>query len=104
MKYVCKPIEVDAFQILQVLQNPVKDSDIIHYSISIEEGEIFDLPPEMTSRMVPQVGDYYVKTHMPNEYQYLNPKDVFEAKYEIKTKLSAYGNGESSMGNNNAKV
>lgn len=38
------------------------------------------LTKEMTARYFPVVGDYLVR--QPDGYEYLNPKDVFEGKFE----------------------
>jgi len=47
--------------------------------IELEGGRIVVATPEMTSRMTPVVGDYWVV--QSDGYAYLNPKNVFERKY-----------------------
>lgn len=82
-KYICNPIEVDAFIITGVTPQD-ENGD---FQVILDNGETRDMKPNsgMTSRMYPVAGDYLVKTHKPDEYEYLNPKHVFEAKY---TKIS----------------
>lgn len=82
-RYVCNPIEVDAFQIVEVLKCNIErcpdwKREVI---VKLENGDVYDCDPSKTSRMIPQIGDYLVRTHNPDEYEYLNPKHVFEAKY-----------------------
>lgn len=82
-KYVCNPITVDAFQIIEIIKCDIEKTpggkrEII---IMLDNGESYNCPPTLTSRMIPAVGDYLVRTHTPDEYEYLNPKHVFEAKY-----------------------
>jgi hypothetical protein len=43
-------------------------------------GEEVIATPQMTARMEPKVGDYWVI--QSDGYVYLNPKEVFERKYE----------------------
>jgi hypothetical protein len=78
-KFICNPIEVDAFAITEV--SP-QDADG-NFIITLDDGSQKEMRPNsgMTSRMYPAIGDYLVKTHQPDEYEYLNPKHVFEAKY-----------------------
>jgi hypothetical protein len=78
-RYVSNPIEVDAFQIKEVWINEVEAPGIYH--LVFDDGASFNTTPDMTSRMIPKEGDYVVKTHTPDEYVYLNPAHVFEAKY-----------------------
>lgn len=88
MKYVAKPVEVEAYVI-----DLVAPLD----SLDGSAGERFDLNLEgaghvmadegMTSRMVPKVGDYWVI--QSDGYCYLNPKEVFERKYH--PKVDAFG-------------
>ena len=77
MKYVANPIEVDAYVIQSVhLSNgsgtPVQVEGQTGFLIAT---------PEMTARMKPFPGDYWVV--QADGYVYLNPKDVFERKYKV---------------------
>lgn len=81
-QFVCNPITVDAFQIVSVGELKEDGSR----DIALDNGENYTVEPGKMSRMTPAEGDYLVKTHQPDEYEYLNPKHVFEAKY---TKLPA---------------
>lgn len=47
--------------------------------LELENGEVVTAAPEMTSRMTPIIGDYWVI--QSDGYIYLNPKTVFERKY-----------------------
>lgn len=47
--------------------------------LELENGKVVTATPEMTSRMTPVVGDYWVI--QSDGYIYLNPKAVFERKY-----------------------
>lgn len=47
--------------------------------LELEGGKIVTAKPEMTSRMTPVIGDYWVI--QSDGYIYLNPKEVFERKY-----------------------
>lgn len=47
--------------------------------LQLEDGQIVVATPDMTSRMTPVVGDYWVV--QSDGYAYLNPKNVFERKY-----------------------
>lgn len=81
MKYVAKPVAVDARRITQVM--PALPSG--HIGLKVEDAASLDLEgfvlatPEMLARMTPAVGDYVVTQE--DGYVYLNPKDVFERKY-----------------------
>ena len=82
-KYVCNPIEVDAFQITEIIKceierTPNGKRKII---VKLDNDEVYECEEGKTSRMIPKVGDYLVRTHKPDEYEYLNPQHVFEAKY-----------------------
>jgi hypothetical protein len=93
-KYIARPVEVDAWAIREVrifssIRTPqvvrvggeIK-ADLIGYEIEIEDGQKIMLGAEMTARMTPNPGDYYVK--QADGYVYLNPKEVFERKYSPK--------------------
>ena len=77
-KYRANPVEVDAFIITAV--KTFIDSQNHYLTLRGESSEIA-VGPEMTARMKPVPGDYYVK--QADGYVYLNPKDVFERKYSL---------------------
>ena len=77
-KYTANPVVVEAFAITHVepvLHTPRQ----VGIPLRLENGEHVIASPEMTSRMTPKVGDYWVV--QSDGYIYLNPKDVFERKY-----------------------
>lgn len=88
MKYIANPVEVDAFKIEDVIAVSIlsgkergdlrlcRSSGVV---LRLEDGRLVDATPEMTARMTPRVGDYWVI--QADGYVYLNPKDVFERKY-----------------------
>jgi len=82
-RYVCNPIEVDAYQITEVVKCEVDRTPggKREITVKLDNGEIREIPEGMTSRMIPKEGDYLVNTHNPDEYHYLNPQHVFESKY-----------------------
>lgn len=51
------------------------------WEVTLSNGSIVNLPEEMTARMSPNPGDYYVIA--ADGYVYLNPKKVFEDKYDL---------------------
>lgn len=75
MKYQANPVIVDAFKITKVCE-PIIDQGI---PLHLENGGEVIATPAMTSRMIPAVGDYWVR--QADDYIYLNPKHVFEKKY-----------------------
>ena len=75
MKYVARPVIVDAFRITQI---HIKESSIL---IFLEDGNEKELDHSMFARYIPEIGDYLVTTE--DGYQYLNPALVFENKYQI---------------------
>jgi|GEM_PF-2323706 len=78
MRYRAKPVIVHAFRILAIRQlSTVDPSSLV---LSLEDNQTVHATPEMTARMKPVVGDYWVL--QADGYVYLNPKDVFERKYE----------------------
>jgi hypothetical protein len=84
MKYIANPVIVEAFEILEVHDGDRQDMDktpeyrlVIGGPKSSERNVI--ATSEMTSRMTPKVGDYWVI--QADGYVYLNPKEVFERKY-----------------------
>jgi hypothetical protein len=76
MKYRANPVEVEAFVIQQTEYYPGKNPDFV---LTLDNGEIVRATPDMTARMHPHPGDYWVI--QSDGYVYLNPKDVFERKY-----------------------
>jgi hypothetical protein len=92
MKYIAKPVEVEA----HVIKDIVAVADITPgrryvlglggrstgIALVLEDGRTVNVTPEMTARMEPKVGDYWVIQE--DGYIYLNPKDVFERKYQPK--------------------
>jgi hypothetical protein len=84
MKYVANPVEVQAYRILEIEGAESRDLDktpIFHLVVGDGESENQrkTATSEMTSRMTPKVGDYWVI--QADGYVYLNPKDIFERKY-----------------------
>jgi hypothetical protein len=80
VKYIARPVEVDAFKITDVsllLNDGSRWLDLEGHPTSLATAE-------MMSRMTPNIGDYWVI--QPDGYVYLNPKDVFERKYRPKHK------------------
>jgi len=73
MKYIANPVEVEAFRITSVGE---AEKGV---ALILENGAIEIATPEMTARMQPSEGDYWVI--QSDGYVYLNPKDVFERKY-----------------------
>jgi len=78
MKYIANPVEVDAFRIMSVS----KRLDDPNWYVTVEGGNTMIATAEMTSRMTPVPGDYWVV--QSDGYVYLNPKAVFERKYSPK--------------------
>jgi hypothetical protein len=78
MKYVANPVEVDAYRI--VLVTPVPGDGL---KLDLDNTEQVFPTAEMMSRMTPKEGDYWVI--QSDGYIYLNPKDVFERKYHLKS-------------------
>lgn len=75
MRYVAKPVVVEAFEILEVSFGPAMPV------LRLSEGRIAVASREMTCRLEGgvKVGDYWVE--QADGYVYLNPKEVFERKY-----------------------
>ena len=86
MKYQAKPVIVDANTITDV--HPKQENGDIE--IKLDNGVTVTVTPAMTARYEPEVGAYYVVQE--DGYAYLNPKEVFERKYE------AVEGGEESQG------
>src|ERR1035438_502934 len=75
VRYIAKPVVVDAFRIDQV--GPTAAGKLhVHF----EEGHSAVADAGMLARMSPKVGDYWVIQE--DGYIYLNPAEVFERKYE----------------------
>jgi hypothetical protein len=77
-KYRAKPVEVEAKRITRLLESQTGGFSLIN--LELEGGVSFAATREMCARMTPKVGDYVVTQE--DGYVYLNPKDVFERKYE----------------------
>jgi hypothetical protein len=74
MKYVAKPVEVEAFPILEV--GPALT---LGRRLVLSTGEIVQADSGMLARYIPEPGDFWVT--QSDGYQYVNPKAVFERKY-----------------------
>lgn len=77
--YVANPIEVTALRIVDA--GAVDEAGGV--ALALENGENVYADAGMVSRMTPVAGDYWVV--QADGYTYLNPKDVFERKYALKT-------------------
>lgn len=78
--YKARPIVAAAGAITHVDQ-PGSDGSV---AVTLEDGSIKSASPAMLARIQPQVGDYWVIQEQEDGiYEYLNPKDVFERKYEL---------------------
>lgn len=76
MKYQAKPVIVNAEIIIEVgAINP--DGSM---AITLQSGVTTFADKGMIARYIPKEGDYLVT--QSDDYVYLNPKDVFERKYE----------------------
>lgn len=82
MKYKANPVIVDAFTIVSIETVPDADPPL-RRRIATDDGQNREATPEMQSRYIPLVGDYWVI--QDDGYEYLNPKAVFERKYSILT-------------------
>jgi hypothetical protein len=73
MKFKANPVIVDAY--------PITSVRALAECFVLELGETHTIhtTPDLTARMVPVVGDYWVL--QSDGYSYLNPKAVFERKY-----------------------
>jgi len=88
MKYIANPVEVSAYRIVRV--DKLDDGRTrCHFEIENPDPNVYAsqpvlgvASPEMTARMEPVIGDYWVV--QADGYEYLNPKDVFERKYHKK--------------------
>lgn len=78
-RYQGKPVVVEAAEITEVGELNSDGSMWVWF----EDGSEKLATPEMLSRISPAVGDYWVvAAQADGDYEYLNPKAVFEAKYE----------------------
>lgn len=99
MKYQANPVVVDAFVIKEVNSVPRPTIDELEEILNkgkepvnglllkLDNGDEVNATPEMTSRMTPVTGDYWVI--QSDGYVYLNPKEVFERKYSLISKVGA---------------
>lgn len=78
MKYQANPIIVDAYKIVGTGE-VLNAEPPMSLNLALDNGENVVATPEMQSRYIPKVGDYWVV--QSDGYIYLNPKDVFERKY-----------------------
>lgn len=90
MRYIAKPVEVEAFKIERIL-DILPSNDI---TLRLESGQVVTATREMCSRMHPSIGDYWVI--QSDGYIYLNPKEVFERKYSIAFELNAFELGTAA--------
>ena len=92
MKYIANPVEVEAFKILEIAgaENNVADQTPTYHLVigdPLAPSHVVVATPEMTSRMTPKIGDYWVI--QSDGYVYLNPKEVFERKYRAVNPIEA---------------
>lgn len=73
MRYRANAVEVEAHRIIRIRDT---GEGLL---LTLADGAVRFASPEMTSRMTPVKGDYWVT--QDDGYHYLNPKDVFERKY-----------------------
>ena len=78
-KYQAKPVIVDAYKIINVQVMPAADP-ALGRNVATDDGLTRHATAEMCARYIPQKGDYWVI--QSDGYEYLNPKEVFERKYE----------------------
>jgi hypothetical protein len=79
MRYIANPVEVEAFRIVAIGTSRAHGDEVLETRIELEDGRWVTATGEMTARMFPRVGDYWVI--QSDGYIYLNPKAVFERKY-----------------------
>lgn len=78
MKYQAKPVVVDAYVVSSV--GPKDDSGGAELFF-MHKAEPTHADAGMLARYTPVPGDYFVI--QSDGYGYVNPKDVFERKYEL---------------------
>lgn len=74
--YVANPVQVEAFAIVSVSALQGEGS----MNLALDNGENVVASKEMLARYIPVAGDYWVV--QTDGYVYLNPKEVFERKYQ----------------------
>jgi hypothetical protein len=84
MKYIAKPVVVNAYRIADAKELPdgrtvCRLEATLDTAIDTSDPAIACATPAMTARMKPKAGDYWVV--QSDGYEYLNPKEVFERKY-----------------------
>lgn len=75
-KYIANPVIVEAFKIERLGLEILDQGIVLH----LDNGGEVIATKEMTARMAPSIGDYWVIQE--DGYIYLNPKHVFEKKYK----------------------
>ena len=75
MEYIANPVTVTAFKIEKIIDCDDKGN----LELLLEDGREVVATREMMARLIPSVGDYWVRQQ--DGYVYLNPKEVFERKY-----------------------
>jgi len=76
MRYEANPVIVDAFKITFVSAKQTLGGST---ALELEDGSTVVATAEMTARMTPVEGDYWVIQE--DGYIYLNPAKIFERKY-----------------------
>ena len=75
MKYIANPIRVTAHRIIKLgIIRPDKDT-VLH----LDNGDEVLATKEMTARITPEIGDYWVRQE--DGYIYLDSKNAFQHKY-----------------------
>lgn len=81
---------MEALRIVEVQRvDSIVAGEPSHFTVGLEDGKDCQCTTAMTARMEPRIGDYLVRVPQPGPeadsvvfYEYLNPKAVFEAKYD----------------------
>lgn len=76
MKYVARPVVVDAMTITAVAPSTVESGAV---ACTLDGGPTVIADAAMCFRYTPKQGDYWVV--QSDDYEYINPKEVFERKY-----------------------
>jgi hypothetical protein len=76
--YEARPVRVTAYRVVAVLSQ-----DGTGTLLKLDNGSMVIATPQMTARMKPASGDYWVVQE--DGYVYLNPAAVFERKYRPST-------------------
>lgn len=74
-EYFAQPVKVTAYLITEIRGREPNGN----VRLTLENGDLVEALPDMTVRMQPQVGDYWVIQE--DGYTYLNPRAVFQKKY-----------------------